>query len=87
MHNEGPNEHVEEMKFCSIMQHDVKGYGTIRPESNNKHWGLKALKSTADGGEGYGDYLQINSFTVTGLDKIAQYNNYKEEWNVQKCLL
>ena len=84
--NEGPNDNVEQMKFCSIMQHDVKGYGTIRPVEEDKSWGLKALRSKEDGGDGYGDYLQINSFTDAGLDQIATYNDYKKEWDAEKAL-
>ena len=68
------------MKFCSIMQHDVRGYGTIRPPIEDKSWGLNALS------DGYKAYVQINSFTDAGLDQIAVYNNYQEEWNAEKAL-
>ena len=84
MNNEGPGDDVEQLKFCSIMQFDVKGWGTIRPVEEDANWGDKALRSKEKGGDGYGDYLLINSFTDEGLDKIADYNNYRDEWDSEK---
>ena len=75
---------MEQLKFCSIMQFDVKGYGTIRPVEQDAKWGEKALRSKKKGRGGYADYLLINSFTDKGLDKIADYNNYREEWDSEK---
>lgn len=75
---------MEQLKFCSIMQFDVKGYGTIRPVEQDAKWGEKALRSKKKGGGGYADYLLINSFTDKGLNKIADYNNYREEWDSEK---
>ena len=66
------------------MQFDVKGYGTIRPVEQDGKWGEKALRSKKKGGGGYADYLRINSFTDKGLNKIADYNNYREEWDSEK---
>ena len=60
------------------MQFDVKGYGTIRLVKQDAKWGDKALRSKKKGGDGYSDYLPINSFTDEGLNKIADYNNYRE---------
>ena len=84
MNNEGPGNDVEQLKFCSIMQFDVKGWGTIRPVEQDANWGDNALCSKEKGGDGYGDYLLINSFTDEGLDKIADYNNYRGEWDSEK---
>ena len=84
MNNDGPSDDVEQLKFCSIMQFDVKGYGTIRPVEQDAKWGDKALRSQEEGGDGYADYLQINSFTDKGLNEIADYNNYREEWDIEK---
>ena len=66
------------------MQFDVKGWGTIRPVKESGTWGDIALHSSEEGGDGYGDYLRINSFTDEGLDKIAAYNNYGDEWEDEK---
>ena len=66
------------------MQSDVKGYGTIRPVEQDAKWGDKALRSKKKGGDGYSDYLLINSFTDEGLNKITDYNNYREEWDSEK---
>ena len=74
MNNEGPSNDVEEMKFCSIMQIDVRGWGTIRPVEEKETWGDIAFRSTDEGGDGYGDYLSINLFINDGLDKIVAYN-------------
>ena len=75
---------MEQLKFCSIMQFDVEGYGTIRPVEQDAKWGDKALRSKNKSGGGYADYLLINSFTDVGLNKIADYNNYREEWDSEK---
>ena len=66
------------------MQFDVNGWGTIRPDKENKTWGDIAFRSIKDGGHGYADYLGINSFTDDGLDEIAAYNKYSQEWEVEK---
>ena len=69
------------------MQHDVKGFGTIRPLEKDKDWGKKVFQSKSTGGLGYADYVALNSFTDEGLDAIADYNNYKDEWETEKKLL
>ena len=66
------------------MQFDVKGWGTIRPDAESETWGDIAFRSIKDGGHGYADYLGINSFTDDGLNKIAAYNNYGDEWEEEK---
>ena len=66
------------------MQINVRGWGTIRPVEENETWGDIAFKSTDEGGDGYGDYLSINSFTDEGLDKIAAYNKYSDKWAEEK---
>ena len=75
---------MEELKFCSIMQFDVNGWGTIRPVEEKETWGDIVFRSIDEGGDGYGDYLSINSFTDDGLDKIAAYNKYSDEWAEEK---
>ena len=59
----------------------TKGYITIRPtkeDDQRANWGEEVLD------DGYAEYLKINPFTDDGLNKIAQYNNYIDEWNAEK---
>ena len=66
------------------MQINVRGWGTIRPVEEKETWGDIALRRTDEGGDGYGDYLSINSFTNDGLAKIASYKKYSDEWKEEK---
>ena len=84
--DESSKNHVEEMKFCLLHAHKVKGYGTIRPRNEDEEWGCNIFKSTTEGGDGYRDYVKINSFTNEGLDEIARYNGYAEDWEIEKKL-
>ena len=84
MSNEGPNNDVEQLKFRLLMQFDVKGWGTIRPVEESETWGDIVFRSIEDGGHGYADYHGINSFTDDGLEKIAAYNKYRDEWEDEK---
>ena len=82
--DESSKNDVEEMKFCSLHAHKKKGYGTIRPRDEDEEWGCNIFKSTTEGGDGYIDYVQTNSFTNEGLDEIARYNGYAQDWEIQK---
>ena len=44
------------------------------------------MKDKEEGGEGFRKYCQLNSFSIEGLDAIAQYNNYADEWDNEKQL-
>ena len=82
--NGGPSNDVEALKFCSLQGHEVKGCGTIRPPDEKEEWGEKVFESTVEHGHGYAKYLKTNSFSNEGLDFIAKYNNYENEWEIEK---
>ena len=58
------------------------GYGTIRP-SRDKYlpdWGDKVMNTKSEGGRGFRQYCMLNSCTVKGLQSIAEYNGFTNEW-------
>jgi len=61
----------------SILPEDETGLCTVRPSSSaSEDWGQIALTTG-----GFQDYCKINAHTDEGLDKIAEYNKYVEEWS------
>jgi len=81
--NDGPNDDVGPMKFCSS-SHTTIGYGSIRPptdESYDPSWGDKVLRhDNSDGKKCFRDYCKTNSCTDEGLQDIASYNGFEEQW-------
>ena len=49
--------------------------------------GKKVYKSTAEHGYDYAKCLKTNSFSNEGFDFIAKYNNYENEWEIEKAAL
>ena len=67
------------MNLISINPSDTVGYGTIRPSrKEGPNWGKKALDN------GFRNYCLLNPFTDKGLDKIAKFNSFHEEWEQEK---
>jgi len=61
----------------SILPEDETGFCTVRlPSSAGKDWGQEALTTG-----GFQDYCKINAHTDERLVKIAEYNDYVEEWS------
>ena len=84
--NKGPGVNVEQLKYCSSSLTKV-GYGTLRPpsdESYSKGWGQKVLTKDDDEKISFKDYCTLNSCTDDGLDSIAVYNNFADEWKNEK---
>ena len=64
-------------KFVSILPEDETGFCTVRPHSDlGEDWGQKALTTG-----GFQDYCNIDAHTDAGLAKIAEFNQYVDEWN------
>ena len=64
-------------KFVSILPEDETGLCTVRPSSSaSEDWGQEALTTG-----GFQDYCKINAHTDERLVKIAEYNDYVEEWS------
>ena len=81
--NDGPNTNVEKLRYCSSSLTKV-GYGTLRPpvdDSYSDEWGEKVfVKDDADD-LSFEKYCTLNSCTDGGLDSIAFYNKFSDEWN------
>ena len=64
------------MKYVSINASKTSGFGTIRPKDKPDYdWGKHALNDLK-----FRSYCNLDPFTDTGLDKIASYNGYSDEW-------
>ena len=84
--NDGPNENVDKLKYCSSSLTTV-GWGTLRPpndDSYSEDWGVRILESNTKEGMSFEQYCVLNSCTEDGLNDIAKYNDYQEEWNKTK---
>jgi hypothetical protein len=64
------------------------GYGTIRPPDRDSYstWGEQVLNSNTPDKMSYQDYCKLNSCTDEGLQAIAGYNKFTEEWEEEKEL-
>ena len=68
------------MKYVSINASKTKGYGTICPEGGpNELWGRDVLDDME-----FRKYCLLDPFTDKGLDEIATYNGYSDEWETAK---
>ena len=64
-------------KFVFILPEDETSLCTVRPSSSaSEDCGQDALTTG-----GFRGYCKINAHTDEGLVKIAEYNNYVEEWS------
>ena len=78
MKNEGPLNDVERFKYVSMLPDVEGGFGAVRPvRKRDKHWRMKALEDGC-----YTEYCAINANTDAGLEEVAKYNNYVDEWKV-----
>lgn len=80
--NDGPNDNVEQLKYCSSTLTNY-GYGTLRPPNDgsySKDWGQFVLMKPDQEVYSFKDYCSFNSCTDDGLHKISIYNGYEQEW-------
>ena len=85
-HNDGPNDNVDQLRYCSSSLTKV-GYGTLRPpvnESYSPDWGEKVFQKDDAGDLSFEKYCMLNSCTDEGLNSIAAYNKFSDEWKNAK---
>ena len=68
------------MKYISIDASETSGFGTIRPKDKPSYdWGKHALDEL-----NFRSYCILDPFSDSGLDEIASYNGYSEQWTSVK---
>ena len=80
--NHGPNENVEQLKYCSSSLTTI-GHGTLRPPddgSYSENWGHNVLSKGNNEEMSFEDYCMLNLCSNDGLLSIARYNCIEEEW-------
>ena len=84
--NDGSNSNVEQLRYCSSSLTKV-GYGTLRPpvdDSYSEDWGEMVFEKHIADPMSFKEYCVLNSCTDEGLDSIASYNKFSEEWETKK---
>ena len=74
------------MRYCSSSLTKV-GYGTLRPpvnESYSPDWGEKVFQKDDASDLSFEKYCTLNSCTDEGLNSIAAYNKFSDEWEKRK---
>ena len=74
------------MRYCSSSLTKV-GYGTLRPPVNDSYspdWGEKVFEEDDAGDLSFEKYCTLNLCTDEGLDSIAAYNKFSDEWEKHK---
>ena len=74
------------MRYCFSSLRKV-GYGTLRPpvdDSYSDDWGAKVLERDDADDLSFGEYCVLNSCKDEGLDSIAVYNKFSDEWETNK---
>ena len=83
---DGPNDSIEQLKYCSSSLTKV-GYGTLCPPHNDSYpeeWGEQVLKEEQEEEISFKDYCMLSSCTDDGLDSIAVYEKFSDEWDKKK---
>ena len=82
--NDGPNDEVDVMQYCSSSLETI-GFGSIRPPTGDSYspsWGEEVLQhDNSDRSESFVNYCMNNSCTDEGLQEIARYNGFEEQWH------